>query len=148
MEQVQTTFRCKRNNFHHILQSYVYNIFRFLFLKQLILQKNKAGVLLFLNVFFIFLRQLKGNLYSIIFKMSNIMAEAFRFIYLAFRFSQVENISLSAWVSQVQHERRCSRAWRGCVMQRCQNKNPRSKMGPGGVNGVMQEACAEDFRGF
>ena len=29
----------------------------------------------------------------------NIMATRFRFIYLAFRFSSAENLSLSAWVS-------------------------------------------------
>ena len=40
----------------------------------------------------------------------NIMAEGFRFIYVAFRFSEAENLSLSAWVSKVQHGRRCSRA--------------------------------------
>ena len=37
----------------------------------------------------------------------NIMG--FRFIDLAFRFSLAENTSLSAWVSKVQHEFRCSR---------------------------------------
>ena len=42
--------------------------------------------------------------------MCNIMAEGFRFIYLAFWFSKVENLLLSAWVSSVQHERRCSHA--------------------------------------
>ena len=43
------------------------------------------------------------------------MAEGFRFIYLAFRFSEAENLSLSAWVCHVQHERRCSRARGGEV---------------------------------
>ena len=38
------------------------------------------------------------------------MAEGFRFTYLAFPFSLAENLSLSAWVSLVQHERRCSRS--------------------------------------
>ena len=38
-------------------------------------------------------------LQSIKFTYCNILAEGFHFIYLAFRFSQDENLSLSAWVS-------------------------------------------------
>ena len=74
----------------------------------------------------------------------NIVAEGFRFIYLAFRFSSAENLPLSAWVSYVHHECRCSRARVGCVIHRCQNKNPRWKILPGGCEWT---SCTGSVRG-
>ena len=45
------------------------------------------------------LNRLKSNCCNQKLYLCNIIAEGFRFIYLAFRFSSAENLSLSAWVS-------------------------------------------------
>ena len=59
----------------------------------------------------------------------NIMAEGFRFIYLAFRLVHGLvgcNINTGVYAC----------AERGCVIQRCKNKYPRQKLGPGDVSDV------------
>ena len=74
------------------------------------------------------------------------MAEGFRFIYLAFLFCSAETLSLSAWVSLVQHERRCSCA-RG---EDVSFRDVKMKITDRNMTGGWQrrhtpEASAEDF---
>ena len=68
----------------------------------------------------------------------NIIAEGFRFIYLAFRF--VHGLFRCTDWAQV-----FTRARGGCDNQKCHNKNPRQEMSSGTWMDVMPGSGAEDF---
>ena len=77
----------------------------------------------------------------------NIMAEGFCFMLLGL--VRLRTFRLSAWVSLVQTWAQVlTCTWGGCVVHRCQNKNPRERIRPGDVNDIMHRKRARRILGI